>query len=422
MVIDLDRASAADLVAAASAIAAELAHRSAPVECPAACLEQAKNLSAAIDRQEAALTALIGVVDRAGEVKRWGYPSTRAWLRSELGMRGQRASERLTLARHRDRLPELTERWTGGTLHYGYAATIAEAVSRLNDTDCAAAERLLLQDVDNGFSPGKIAEFGRKIRETIAERDGTTEPDVDARRGFDRSWIQLTRCLAGGRFVKGWLNAEDAAIWDTTLSPLAKPTGPDDPRDIDERIAAALATALSDGHAHARVTVIVDLETLTGGNAPARLADGTPVPAAHARRLALSAGVTPLLLGNGNTPLYLGHRVRFASPGQRRVLETIYPTCAVRECEIPGTACEVDHVDGWALGNSPTDIDRLTLTCGWHNRFKHTNPHQIHIARQPDGRYLYRLLPPPDIRHRHQRKGQERNAAADHDSIQRAGP
>jgi hypothetical protein len=58
---------------------------------------------------------------------------------------------------------------------------------------------------------------------------------------------------------------------------------------------------------------------------------------------------------------------------------------------VPGTLCEVDHVDGWALSQSPTDIDRLALCCGWHNRYKHTNPHQINIQKEQDGRFVYRL-------------------------------
>ncbi|WP_243726134.1 HNH endonuclease signature motif containing protein, partial [Actinomadura rubrisoli] len=121
---------------------------------------------------------------------------------------------------------------------------------------------------------------------------------------------------------------------------------------------------------------------------------GTPIPPQQARRIALSAGVSPLLLGPGNTPLYLGHRVRFATAGQRQVLETLYPTCAVHGCEVPGTLCEVDHVDGWVLGDSPTDIDKLALCCGWHNRFKHANAQQFYVDRDPGGRYTYRLLPP----------------------------
>ncbi len=48
---------------------------------------------------------------------------------------------------------------------------------------------------------------------------------------------------------------------------------------------------------------------------------------------------------------------------------------------------------------SPTDIDQLTLTCGWHNRYKATNPDNIHITRTTNGRHIYRLRPPklPDL-------------------------
>ena len=356
-----------ELVNAASEIAAELARRAAP-ESAAACMELAETLASAGDMQEAALAGFIGVVDRGREVQRWGFPSTRTWLRSRLGMREARAKERLTLARQRDRVPQTAERWAEGELSYGYAATIADAVARLDDNDCAAAEEILLGMVEDGFSAGKVASFGRRIRDVITERDGTEPAPEDAERGYERSWIDSTRSLDGGRYIKGWLNAEDAAIWDGTLAPLAKPAGTGDPRDLSERTAAALACVLSGGHKATKVTVICDLDTLTGGHAPARLTDGTPVPAAQARRIALNAGVSPLLLGKGSLPLYLGRAERFATPAQRRVLEALNPTCAVQGCEVPGTLCEIDHVGGWALG-SPTDIDQLTLTCGWHNRY-----------------------------------------------------
>ncbi|WP_192809079.1 HNH endonuclease signature motif containing protein [Actinomadura montaniterrae] len=398
MTVELGAASTMELVNALSAIATELATRDVP-ESAAACLELTETLAAASDMQESALAGFIGRVDATGEQQRWGYPSTQAWLRSRLGMRDNRAKERLTLARQRHRLPQVAAALASGELSFGYATTVADSVARLDDTDCAEAETTLLGFVDQGFSAGKVAAFGRRIRDLIAERDDTeAAPDEDTKRGYDKSWLTTTRSLDGGRYVKGWLNPEDAAIFDGTLAPLAKPAGPDDRRDVSERTAAALSSVLSGGHKATKVTVICDLETLTGGNAPARLTDGTPIPAPQARRIALAAGVSPLLLGRGNTPLYLGHRERFASAAQRQVLETLYPTCAVRECETPGTLCEVDHVNGWALGHSPTDIDQLALTCGWHNRFKHTRPDQIQITKEQDGRYVYRLLPPPDAR------------------------
>ncbi|WP_344436105.1 HNH endonuclease signature motif containing protein [Actinomadura bangladeshensis] len=395
--IDVAEASTTELVDAVAGIAAELARRPPP-ESAAACMELAETLAAAGDLQEAALAGLVEVVDRGREVQRWGFPSTRAWLRSRLGMRENRAKERLTLARQRHRLPEVAERWAAGQLSTGYAATIADAAARLDDADCAAAQDILLGLVEQGCSAGKVASFGRRIRDVITERDGHQQaPDTDTRHGYEHSWIDSTRSLDGGRYIHGWLNAEDTASWDGTLAPLAKPAGTDDHRDLAERTAAALTSVLSGGHKATKVTVICDLDSLTGGTTPARLTDGTPIPAAQARRIALSAGVSPLLLGRGNLPLYLGHRVRFATSAQRRVLETLYPTCAVHGCEVPGTLCEVDHVHGWALGHSPTDIDQLALTCGWHNRYKHTNPTNIHVTRENSGaRYTYHLHPPRD--------------------------
>ncbi|RKS72131.1 uncharacterized protein DUF222 [Actinomadura pelletieri DSM 43383] len=395
---DWEGASTAELVGVLSAIAAELAQRAVP-DSAAACMELSETLAAATDQVEAALAGLVSVVDRAGEVRRWGYPSTQAWLRHRMGMRDNRAKERLTLARQRDRLGGVTTRWAAGDLSFGYATTIAGAVARLDDEDCRAAEDILLGMADQDFSAGKVASFGKRIRDVIAERDGNENPDGDSRRGYERSWIDSTRSLDGGRYIKGWLNAEDAAIWDGTLAPLAKPAGVDDHRDLSERMAAALTSVLAGGHKATRVTVICDLDTLTGGTTPARLIDGTPIPAEQARRIALNAGLSPLLLGSGQHPLYLGHTVRIATSAQRRVLQTMYPTCAVQGCEVPGSLCEVDHVHGWALGRSPTDIDQLTLCCGWHNRFKHTRPDQIEITRDPQsGCYSYRLRPPPDQR------------------------
>ncbi|MFI0485508.1 DUF222 domain-containing protein [Actinomadura sp. 9N215] len=392
--VDLGVASTMELVRAIAAISRELAGRCAP-DSPAACMELAETLVMASDRQESALAELVGRVDASGEMRRWGLPSTQAWLRSRLGMRESRAKERVTLARQRHRLPRVAKLLATGELTYGYASTVADAVARLEDDDCAKAEALLLDMVDQGFSAGKVASFGRRIRDVIAERDGTETADEDSQRGYERSWITSTRSLDGGRYVKGWLNAEDAAVWDGTLGPLAKPAGTDDRRDLSERTAAALTGVLAGGHRATKVTIICDLDTLTGGTTPGRLSDGTPIPAEQARRIALNAGVSPLILGRGHVPLYLGHRARFATPGQRQVLETLYSTCAVRGCEVPGTLCEVDHVGGWAMG-CPTDIDQLALCCGWHNRFKHTNAEQVHIVRDATGRYVYRVLAPPD--------------------------
>ncbi|WUH97516.1 13E12 repeat family protein [Spirillospora sp. NBC_00431] len=137
-------------------IAGELAGRAVP-ESAAVCMELAETLARASDQQESALAGLVERVDATGEMPRWGLPSTQAWLRSRLGMRESRARERITLARQRRRLPEVSRMLAVGELSYGYAATVADAVARLGDEECGAAENLLLGMVDQGFSAGKVA-------------------------------------------------------------------------------------------------------------------------------------------------------------------------------------------------------------------------------------------------------------------------
>jgi hypothetical protein len=73
--IDLDAASAGQLVEAASAVVLELAARP-EVDSPAACMELAEDLGRVLDVGEAALARFVGVVDRGGEVRRWGFSST----------------------------------------------------------------------------------------------------------------------------------------------------------------------------------------------------------------------------------------------------------------------------------------------------------------------------------------------------------
>ncbi|WP_344397723.1 DUF222 domain-containing protein, partial [Actinomadura alba] len=151
--IELGGASPGELVEAASAIALELAARPAQ-ESPAVCMELAQDLGRALDVGEAALSSLIGVIDRSGEVRRWGFSSTSAWLRKQLGMRSGRANERVMLSRQVRRLPLVAKQWASGELPLGYASTIAHAVNRLNDDDTAAAEASLLDLKDQGFSAG----------------------------------------------------------------------------------------------------------------------------------------------------------------------------------------------------------------------------------------------------------------------------
>jgi hypothetical protein len=451
-------ASTKELVEAVAVIAAELASRQAP-ESPVACMELAERLGAAIDLGEAALAGLVYRVDSCGEVRRWGFSSTSVWLQRTLGMRPGRADERTRLARQLPRLGETAKRLCSGTLSYGYASTICEAVCRLDDRDAGLGERILLGLADGGGSASQVCKAGEKISETIADRDDREKPPEDAKRGFKRSWLQRSRSLGGGCWVKGWLNAEHTAVLDELVDPLAKPAGAADDRDHPQRTADALFSLLTRGHEHATITVIIDLNTLDldlntpdhatppapgdestptpdggsaptpsggcepapgagstptlgggsapvpggggaaapgGGGASARLLGGGRISPERARELALTAGVSALILGPGGRPLYLGRRSRFASPGQRQILLARYACCAVEGCEIPARLCELHHTGGGWKAGVPTNIDRLAPLCSFHNKWVEEHPRRVQETTDDDGRFVIRCLPPWD--------------------------
>jgi hypothetical protein len=430
-------ATSVELVAGIAELAAELAARPAP-ESGAACYDEVDVLGRAVDLLESAIAARVGVATRCGQVAEWGHTSPTAWLRGGLGMRHVRAAERATLAEQLPRLPQVAKRLAAGELSAGYATAIADGVRRLDLADCGKAEGLLLGFVDEGHSVGQIARFADKIKDLIADRDDRAGEPEDGRRA-ERQWLGVHRSGAGA-FVKGRFGPELLALIKAKLEPLATPCGPDDTRDHAERLADALHTHLSGGDSRWDPILVVELKQpvvpkprpattrrpdptdqfgrgadhpgagsygqdpgsmepppatwpFDGTRFTARLADGTPIPTERARQILLNAGFSSLVLGTDGHPLYLGRRVRCATPAQRRVLLTRYATCAVDDCEIPATDCQLDHADGWDNGQ-PTDIDHLAPCCAFHNRYKWRHPDRVIISRRPDGRYRYQIIRP----------------------------
>src|ERR1700730_10112715 len=96
--------SPGELVETVAAVLFELASREV-TDSAAECLESASVLGSALDLGEAALAALLKVVDEAGEASAQSYAGTRGFLKVALGMKVGRADERLTVTRQLPRLP-----------------------------------------------------------------------------------------------------------------------------------------------------------------------------------------------------------------------------------------------------------------------------------------------------------------------------
>jgi hypothetical protein len=95
---------------------------------------------------------------------------------------------------------------------------------------------------------------------------------------------------------------------------------------------------------------------------------GDLVPLTLALRLGgADAAWTAVTLDRLGAVLCEGRAKRLATPAQRRALAVRDGGCSFPGCDRPPAWCQAHHVIEW-LDLGPTDIDNLTLACGFHHR------------------------------------------------------
>ena len=182
----------------------------------------------------------------------------------------------------------------------------------------------------------------------------------------------------GSQSPYGRLTPEAGAVWNSILDSLAKPQpgedGTPDPRSAGQRRHDALLDAgqrllRSDlpGTGGTPVTILVlmrieDFLTGTGNTS-----HGDRVSVAAILRNAADAQVIPVMLSDTGGILAYGQTRRLASCSQRMALAARDRGCSFPGCTRPPAWCEAHHVIAWIDGG-PTDLDNLTLLCGYHHR------------------------------------------------------
>lgn len=139
------------------------------------------------------------------------------------------------------------------------------------------------------------------------------------------------------------------------------------------------------------VTVLIDAETFLSGRYHENTACNFDLPVETIRRWACLGTVTPVVVGQDGTRLFLGREQRLANRAQRRALRVLHSTCAM--CDTPFDNCQIHHVD-WAGRGGGTDIDRLLPVCNTHHHLVHEGGWVLHLA--PD-RTLTVTLPDGSI-------------------------
>jgi hypothetical protein len=229
----------------------------------------------------------------------------------------------------------------------------------------------------------------------LLNQDGELPDDAERAR---KRYFTIDKQGPGGMSrCHGLLDPHTAATLEAVLAKQAAPgmCNPEDPTpcvDGDPTAAQAHADTRSQGqrnhdaltamgrsvlasgelgqHNGLPATIIItaalqDLEAAAGVGVTA---GGTLVPIGEVIRLASQAHHWLVVFDkHTRQPLYCGRAKRFATPGQRIVLQALEGGCTKPGCTCPGYRAQVHHLTSWAAGGA-TNITNLTLACGPDNR------------------------------------------------------
>lgn len=196
----------------------------------------------------------------------------------------------------------------------------------------------------------------------------------------------------GTHAISGSLTRVAHARLMSVLSPLAAPRPTDDELGTDARTAAQrMHDALDDlacrvldtaglprgGGTPATVHVTIDVDQLRAAVGNSGRGDQTTAGAAttFGDRLTLGelvqvaeqARIIPTYLSSTAGVIAYGTQRRCATEAQTQALISRDKGCSFPGCDAPAEWCERHHVIPWCRGG-PTDLDNLTLVCGYHHR------------------------------------------------------
>jgi len=221
-------------------------------------------------------------------------------------------------------------------------------------------------------------------------------PDGDEPRDRQAEWqrgISLRELPDGCGELRGRLTPTCLAVWQSVLHPLMSIPAPgdfdtepatvepgSDPIPDDRTIGQRRHDAFE--HAAQRLLAAGDLPatagvpttlivTMTLDQLEARAGQATTHHGGHlsvqeAVRLGVDAKVLPAIFDQQLGTLAYGRTKRLASAGQRLALFARDKGCTFPGCSKTAAESQIHHLTDWADGG-PTDLENLTITCGYHN-------------------------------------------------------
>jgi hypothetical protein len=143
----------------------------------------------------------------------------------------------------------------------------------------------------------------------------------------------------------------------------------------------------------ATVVARIDADALASGRGHGTI-DGIdqPVSVPTVRELAMSAGISPLLLDHRTERLELGRAARLFTPAQKLVLIERDGGCAWPGCNRPPSHTQAHHIRWWKRHRGRTDLENGIMLCSHHHHRVHDDGWIITIS---DGQTWF--TPPPHL-------------------------
>lgn len=375
--------------------------------------DQLLTLLRQVDRELSRLTAvdarIVGELDARGVAAEVGARDTRALLMEQLRLSPVEATVRTSAARnyaYRRSLtgvelepiyPSIASALSVGDVNAHQARVIVKTCEAVPEAIAGGyagrgievselVQQSLLGHASQIDSAG-LARLGQRILAHL-DPDGACPDDREHDR---RRALTLHTRADGSAALAGELTPECALVWRTVLDHLAapRPTAEPDPDeapgqsverdrrspaqrrhdallDAGQRILNSASLPWTGGVPVTLVVTTTDHQLASGAGYVTTEHD-TLLSTRTALRLADCAEVTVVELASTGATKDFGTTRRLASPAQRTALIARDGGCSFPGCTVPPTWCQTHHVIPWRDGGA-TDLDNLTLVCGYHHR------------------------------------------------------
>lgn len=279
---------------------------------------------------------------------------------------------------------------------------LGDRASEFEENLVKRAERLSLRDLRRACE-SLLARLDTEAQEEKERRQHAERAAVIRRRADGMVELRAVLDPASAAPVVAWCEAQvsDAFKRRRTQDPVLRDT-----RSRVQILADAVTMLFTHGldcespGSGAKTTVVVrlSLEALRSGRGTADCDQlETPLSAAASRRLAVDAGLVPLVLGGKSQVLDLGSARRLFSHGQRLALLERDGGCAF--CHAPPQWTAAHHIRFWARDGGTTDLKNGAMLCtACHHRIHDENWEiQVRGPGAARGGGTIWFVPPPDI-------------------------